>query len=694
MPFNYLPGTQAFTVDGGLAVRRVPRTKKTLVIGTAAKGPADNPYPVLDRGDAANAFGLSGNLVRASEEVAAGGNDNVILYRMGTQPATLSGIGKEFATAKTITNVARTSGVAVVTSNAHGYLLGDTVKVAAVTNVSINGEVVLTAVSPNTFSFASTGADIVSGADTGSAYKLLAAGVSIAFGERTADAVTRYQVWFKLGVLYVWLDGQLVYANDVANSVVLDTNNIIVTGTFSANGLQLGTGASGLLSASVTLTAAAALSGSATTPTPALVAAVTGIGLTARQSYIALAKALELLDIFPVDQVVLGDGLYIDNPNVAYYVAGDPTTAANNPATNVNALDWLKTSVDSVGNKTYQWASETVDSNGATVAAMSGVSTPAQRIAAGFYEAHFEYLLANFCQRQEQSVGSCVGFIGATPPAGFGLSVIRSWVGFLPTYDLIIDGKVTVPGKGLLGIPVLAGTTSAKLNPLCSDYAIGWRVPGLFKTNEEQFDGSIVLDKNNNKVDIGAYLHVQADIAVQSNGFALNYGGNIAGYTAGFVSNMDEKSNLTNKPANLIQLWKATQGQLDSLTRIGVNVLRFKGDGQLPAFLHGQTGATNISDYKNLLRQRVKGLVVRVIRNVAEKYIGESSIDGLQLEALKTDLEGRLLELQKRGYMSKYSFNVTTNLADQRIGHANIDVTFNPADELIQLTANVGVSRR
>jgi hypothetical protein len=59
---------------------------------------------------------------------------------------------------------------------------------------------------------------------------------------------------------------------------------------------------------------------------------------------------------------------------------------------------------------------------------------------------------------------------------------------------------------------------------------------------------------------------------------------------------------------------------------------------------------------------------------------------------MKTALDKRFLDLQKRGYISRYSFPISTTLAEQRIGHASIDITFMPADELVQLTATVGIS--
>lgn len=70
--------------------------------------------------------------------------------------------------ARTITNVALTSNVATVTTSAaHGYLVGDSVTVAATTATGMNGTFTITGVTSNTFTYAKTNANITSAADTG-----------------------------------------------------------------------------------------------------------------------------------------------------------------------------------------------------------------------------------------------------------------------------------------------------------------------------------------------------------------------------------------------------------------------------------------------------------------------------------------------------------------------------------------------
>lgn len=644
--YNFLPGVQVTTIDGGLVARRVPTSKGVLVMGTSAIGPANEPFAVTDRAVAAQVFGFDGSLVRGLEEVAVGGADNITLFRIGTQAATLSNVGYQ-------------------------------------------------------------------------ATSLPTPGFKIAFGSVTSTVGTDYKIWYDgAGILWVWFGTQLVFSNDPSDPV--DTGDLTITGAFGEQGaavtgnagLALGTGSPTLANAITVLAAAALLNAeypavipntfsywTGVAQTSNFLPAVLGTGLTARQLYIALANAYQLLDIFPIDEVVVPDAIF-DNPTVAFYVSGNAATAANNPATNPNSLDWLHVATDSLGNSVYHWASETHDTSGASVGSATW-GTSALRLAAGYGEVNFGHQAATFAQKQELvgQAGTCLVFIGTSQPASFKLVDLRTWVGFLPQYDPTVidqvgsaDIKVTIDGAGLLGNPFLAGCTSARLNPLAADHA-GGRTAGMFQTDNGFYDGVPNVDKNGNLVDIGAYQHIVADVGILANGFKNGYGTNLANYAGGYTATLDEKVNLTNKPVKASQLWKPNSVQLDSATKIGINFLRFKGTGNLPVFTHGQTAATNASDYKNLLRQRIKGLVIDTLRTTADPFIGASSIDGLQVQSMQTALTNKLMTLQKRGYMSRFSFTVTTTPAQQRIGHANIDITFNPADELIQLDASVALSR-
>ena len=88
------------------------------------------------------------------------------LYKLDSTDLSLDNVSKA---SKTITTVARTTNITTITTSAtHGYSVGDSVVVTAVTNTSVNGTFTITTVpTTTTFTYANTGTNIVSGADTG-----------------------------------------------------------------------------------------------------------------------------------------------------------------------------------------------------------------------------------------------------------------------------------------------------------------------------------------------------------------------------------------------------------------------------------------------------------------------------------------------------------------------------------------------
>jgi hypothetical protein len=622
--YNYLPGVLINTVDGGLVATTTPSSQSTLIIGTAGIGPVNQPTSVTNAATAAATFGFDGDLVQAMEEVLAY-SDNVILFRMGTTPQVLSGIG------------------AVLTGG------GET------------------------------------------------PGFSVTFGQNSATVNTDYSIWYNAGIIAIWYQGNIVFSNSTVYGAV-DTGDV----NFSQDnlsaflGLQLGTGSTPALVNAISVQAATALSATSPEAAPTITPAVTGLGLTGRETYVAFKQATELLQGLQIDQVYV-PAATIDAPNVAFYVSSDATTVANNPATNPDALDWLKTTFSAVdGSKLYQWASETQDSGGNTVTAMTAV-TPPTRIAAGFYEVNWGYALADFAADVSGLSSTCLAIIGTSAPKSFKLVDVRNWIGALPTYGT--DGVTPIAyGRGLLGCPYLTGTTSSKLNNLCFDFATGYRLPGFYQNSAEQYDGGADLDSNQNPIDIGAYVHVVGDQAILTNGFAANYTNNIAGVVAGYLSSLDQKSALTNKQLLVTQIngLVYTPGQLDALTQAKVNVLRtpyVNAGSKSPALLHDMTAANASSDYTLVLRMRIKGLVVATLLNRANSYIGQSSLDGLTMQALQTALDKDLVNLSTRGYINTATVTITSTLSQQRIGHANLYLKFNPANELVQLTAFVGITQ-
>lgn len=698
-----MPGIQVRTNDGGLTTSKRPTAKKILIIGTSEDGPADVPYgPVTDRAKTGYLFGRPGTLVKAMEEAMAY-SDNVYLYRIGTSPATLGPIGRTYAAQVAVTNVARAAdGTVTLTAAAHGLVAGDWVLVSGLTNDtnSFNGLFQVTATTGTTYSYMQVGkATVASIASTGGGggKKVTNLGYSVTLGVRSADITTRYKVYHKNGALYIWLDGNLVYAYDVTNSFYADTADCNVTGaTTAGNELSVNTGVGATYTNALDLTAVQAVVAGASGEVVSFVAAVTGLNLTGRQTYVALAKALDLLETFECNEVVCPNVVF-DNPNVAFYVASDPLTVNHNPVTNTSALDWLKVTVDAYGNKVYQWASETTDSAGNTVTAFdSGTNnTPAKRVTAGFHEVDFGYLLADFASKKSELLGGCFAIMGTSGPAKnkFDLASTKTWLGYLPTYDA--TGKPTAAGAGLLGLPALVGTVASKLNPLATGGNAAPRYAGFFRTDTGFYDGAAQLDDNGNPVDIGAYLHVFADFGALTNGYGRRYLGNCATLIAGFLSVLDEKSGLTRKRIGGVERiagWRPGFSQMDAATVAKINL--FVGDEDTPVVLHDMTCATANSDYITLFYLRLKLMMTQLIFDLGKPFIGEGSLDGLTLTAMKTKFDAAAAERQKRGYISYADFQVRASLTERRLGHAEVDITFSPADQLRQLRAAVAIARR
>lgn len=87
------------------------------------------------------------------------------LFKLDSSDLSLDNVSKA---SRTITNVARTSNVATITTSvAHGFSVGDSVTVAATSNTSLNGTFNITAITSTTFSYSNSGSDIPSTADTG-----------------------------------------------------------------------------------------------------------------------------------------------------------------------------------------------------------------------------------------------------------------------------------------------------------------------------------------------------------------------------------------------------------------------------------------------------------------------------------------------------------------------------------------------
>jgi hypothetical protein len=139
---------------------------------------------------------------------------------------------------------------------------------------------------------------------------------------------------------------------------------------------------------------------------------------------------------------------------------------------------------------------------------------------------------------------------------------------------------------------------------------------------------------------------------------------------AGFYSAIDPKSAIWNKGLNLTQIpgLRYTPTQLDALTKAKVNVLRYKGANTAPVLLHDRTAAILDSDFTFVLRMNIHDLVIDTICARADQYEGQSTLDGLQMTAMQSAMDEDMVNLTKRGYISKSNITISNTQVQQNMG--------------------------
>ena len=107
---------------------------------------------------------------------------------------------------------------------------------------------------------------------------------------------------------------------------------------------------------------------------------------------------------------------------------------------------------------------------------------------------------------------------------------------------------------------------------------------------------------------------------------------------------------------------------MDALTFAKINVLRYKGANTAPVLLHDRTAAIYNSDFTFLLRMNIHDLVIDTIAARADLYEGQSTLDGLQMTSMQSALDEDMVNLTKRGYISKSNITISATQVQQNTG--------------------------
>jgi hypothetical protein len=328
---------------------------------------------------------------------------------------------------------------------------------------------------------------------------------------------------------------------------------------------------------------------------------------------------------------------------------------------------------------------------------------------------NFAYQLAQFCYDASTQNGECFGVINTAPASGATLQAVSTYVGTLPTWAYTITdgvGAITANGTGLLGIEYMAGGSGNQIKlDINSNYTTNPAstsiLPGFFEANFDDTDTKyglpptatteILLDRKNNRVDIGKYIDIIAEEPIYSNGAfttdngpSTYLGKGATGY-AGLVSTLVPHSAPTNKAVSGINTlrYRKSLRQLDALAGLGYITFRNTTSGIVVS--DAPTAARPQSDYRRRMTCRTVGAVKKMVGLVAQPFLGEANNDGTK-NALNTAVKSQLGKFVKTGALRAYDFKITSSNTDMVLGIINIELTLVPALEVRKIKCVISLT--
>lgn len=222
-------------------------------------------------------------------------------------------------------------------------------------------------------------------------------------------------------------------------------------------------------------------------------------------------------------------------------------------------------------------------------------------------------------------------------------------------------------------------------------------------------DGTAATDSRGVKVDAGMYLSVISaplrSVGTQTSAQALAVGATLSNTSrntsgaaayAGLITSLAPQSSTTNKQIpGVVQAKLLSRSQANDLTGMRHVTLYSRTNGLTVA--SGVTGANNVtryvrSDYVRLSTVRIVHAAVDLIRQVANKYIGEPN-NAPQMNAMDAEIDQVLLGLKGQGALSSYSFSISSTPDQRVLGELDINLTLVPAFEITQINLVVSLSK-
>ena len=218
-----------------------------------------------------------------------------------------------------------------------------------------------------------------------------------------------------------------------------------------------------------------------------------------------------------------------------------------------------------------------------------------------------------------------------------------------------------------------------------------------------------VVDLRGNQADAGARISVFAAPCITSlvstPKLAAKFGASLssvvqntdasAGYAA-LIASLVPHSATTNKNIpNIGPLRKLSASQANRLAARRIVTMLDRSVGFTVST--GMTGAYNVSkyirsDYVRLTTVRITDAVVKTVRNIGQRFIGEPNTAPSR-NAMAAEIDKALRQMKASRAITGYKFFISATPDQQVLGEAQVDLTIVPAFELIKITVNVSLTK-
>jgi hypothetical protein len=629
MPLNNLPGVKVFKNDGNLAPEAASLAPRVLVIGTATKGVSDQVYVVPTTSRAKSEFGSDGTLLRGMWEAKRAGAQEIALYRIGSTPAILTGIGDSTGLAGFTVETVKQDDTAGAD---YAIYYNDTTTRLIVSRLSddlivfdndTTAPIDLYEVIVSGFAAGGAGSTIGSPSGFVALEDVVATGVVFTAGT-DGTSLSKMQLFEELYVAYKNLLNS-TFDVVVPMGVNLDDYNAVPSGHF--------------------------------------------------------LDASHTVGILPVS-LVAGD-----YPTPGAFKPGNDVDALGR--VHVEEYEgrfyfwwWFDS-----GTSSFTGADifPSIGDADATHSIDNVVLT-----ADDFHEANFAYQLARFLYDYSTDVVDATGVVGVLPPASNSLTDRSRWLGKAPTWTQnnstgeFYIASYTDNGTGLLGNKFMVGR---------DDYRSGVFGGGFILTDSEWIDGEEIVDDNEIPVDLGKYISVVGENALLRNSwFAQGYIGSAAAAYGGFYSILPPSSAPTNKKIpGLSIIYDRSLPALDALVGAGYVMLRNKPQGVVVT--DSPMGTMPSSDWQQLSTVRIVKAVIDGVRAAVDPFIGEGTGSTIRESMRNAVEKVLLAAKKEGSLQSYKPFQIIQTPSMEVSGQVQIALTLVPAFVIRQIELTINMSK-